>query len=130
MKENDHFILTFYIDEKTYLGFIDLFNDKNPLHMDDQFAQAKGFQRKVMHGNILGGFISYFVGECLPEKNVVIQTQKIQYKKPVYLGDVLLFHANVDNYFSSVKVAEISFYFENQQKNKVAKGKLQIGCEL
>ena len=74
MKEGDCFEARFTVTEETYLGFISLFKDKNPLHTDATFARLRGFDDKVMHGNILNGFLSYFIGECLPMKNVIIHS--------------------------------------------------------
>ena len=71
--KNTKYEVPFIVSENIYKGFIQLFNDKNPLHVNDVFAIEKGFKEKVMHGNILNGFLSYFIGECLPVKNVVIQ---------------------------------------------------------
>ena len=82
MKEGDIFLEEFSVAEKVYHGFIETFNDKNPLHTDVSFAQSKGYKGRVMFGNILNGFLSYFVGECLPIKNVIIHSQDIKYKKP------------------------------------------------
>ena len=115
------------VNEDVYQGFIDLFGDRNPLHTNESFAREKGFNSVVMHGNILNGFLSHFIGECLPQKNVVIQTQEIQYSKPVYLNDILMLHVQVIDVFESVRAVELKYYFENQNKLKVAKGKVQIG---
>jgi 3-hydroxybutyryl-CoA dehydratase len=87
MKTGDAFTEEFEVTEKIYSVFRDAFNDHNPLHIDEAFARQKGFQSIVMHGNILGGFISYFIGECLPMKNVVLHTQEIKYLRPVYMND-------------------------------------------
>jgi len=127
MEKGKAFQQTYKINESVYKGFVSIFQDNNPLHTDEKFAQKKGFKSKVMHGNILNGFISHFVGECLPIKNVIIHTQEIKYLKPVYLNDILIIHVEVEDYFKSVKVVEFKFYFENQNKDKVAKGKLTIG---
>jgi len=126
MVKGDLFSHEFFVSEKIYLGFIELFNDKNPLHTEDSFAKEKGFEGHVMHGNILGGFLSYFIGECLPKKNVIIQTQEIKYRKPVYLNDKLTFKAEVTEVFDSVNVIEFKFSFE-KNNDKIAKGKIQIG---
>lgn len=75
----DTFTERFIVSRHTYEGFIDLFKDRNPLHTSEPFAIAKGFKGMVMHGNILNGYLSYFIGECLPEKNVVIQFQEIHF---------------------------------------------------
>ena len=80
-----------------------------------------------MHGNILNGFISHFIGECLPLKNVIIHSQEISYSKPVYLGDILDLYVEVEDYFESVERLELNFFFQNQDKGKIAKGKIAIG---
>ena len=80
-----------------------------------------------MHGNILNGFVSYFVGECLPIKDVIIQTQEIKFIKPVYLNDELLFEAEITDRFDSVNMVEIKFVFKKTENLKVASGKINIG---
>lgn len=123
---NQTFAHFFLIDFKVYQGFIDVFNDQNPLHTDAEFAVKKGFKEKVMHGNILNGFISYFVGELLDNKNVMILSQTINFKKPVYLNDQLEFEAVVSEQSDAVQVNVISFKFRNEGKQIVATGKIQI----
>lgn len=128
MNKGDKFEIPFSVTESIYAGFIQLFNDKNPLHANKSFAQSKGFSEEVMHGNILGGFISYFIGECLPVKNVIIHTQEIKYVKPVYKNDELVLKAEVSDVFLSVNAIAFKFYFENKRTASiVAQGKIQIG---
>lgn len=117
----------YHVSPAVYEGFRDVFLDHNPMHTDEAFAQSHGFRGRVMYGNILNGFLSHFVGECLPQKNVVIQTQSIQYARPVFLGDKLELVAEVSGFFESVNAVEFKYYFQNEQGEKVARGKLQIG---
>ncbi len=127
MNHGDQYKVDFKLTDKIYQGFINLFEDRNCLHTDHSYAVSKGFDDVVMHGNILNGFLSYFIGECLPIKNVMIHSQDIKYSKPVYCQDDLTFFAVVTDVISSVSVVILSFYFENQNNIKVAKGKVQIG---
>ena len=127
MQTGDTYTQRFQVSSEVYRGFIDLFKDQNPLHTDGAFAKAKGFKGVVMHGNILNGFVSYFVGECLPIKDVMIYSQSIKYSLPVYENDELEFNAEVTGYFESVGAWEIKYYFKNADGKKVAKGELQIG---
>jgi 3-hydroxybutyryl-CoA dehydratase len=126
-KLDDTFDKSFVVSSETYTGFIELFKDENPLHTDEQFAKTKGFKGRVMHGNILHGFISYFIGECLPVKNVIIHSQEIEFKNAVYLNDELQFKAVVTGIYESVNTVEFKYYFKNAASNSVAKGKIQIG---
>jgi 3-hydroxybutyryl-CoA dehydratase len=127
MLKGDKYQQEYKVDNSIYSGFINTFNDKNPLHTDVQFAKKKGFKNAVMHGNILNGFISHFIGECLPTKDVIIHSQEIKFIKPVYLNDTLQLVMEVEDYFDSVKTVEFKYFFENQEKIKVAKGKISIG---
>ncbi|MFB0923768.1 MAG: MaoC/PaaZ C-terminal domain-containing protein [Vicingaceae bacterium] len=124
---NDIFEESFVVSNNTHQDFIQLSQDKNPLHTNEEFAFSKGFKGIVMHGNILNAFLSHFIGECLPTKNVIIHSQDIQFKNPVYLDDKLSFTASVSGVFESVNAVEFKYYFKNSQTKIVAKGKIQIG---
>ena len=126
-KLGDTFEEKFIVSEETYTGFVQIFKDKNPLHTNQTFAIDKGFKSKVMHGNILNGYLSYFIGECLPTKNVIIHSQEIQFKNAVYLDDELLFKSVITGIYESVNAIEFKFDFKNKEGKIVAKGKIQIG---
>lgn len=117
----------FTIGEKIYNGFIDLFLDENPLHTCNDFAVGKGFREAVMHGNILNGFLSYFIGERLDVKDVIIHSQEIKYLNPLYLNDILQFNAEITGIYESVNAIEFKYQFINQEKTLVSKGRFQIG---
>ncbi len=127
LKEGDFFEQLFIITKEHYSHFINLSNDRNPLHINTTFAKEKGFKDVVMHGNILNAFLSYFIGECLPIENVIIHSQEIQFKNPVYMNDQLFFKSEVVGYFESVNAIEFKFSFKNEENKTVAKGKIQIG---
>ncbi len=126
-KLNDTFEDVFIVKKETHEGFIDVFKDNNPLHTDQGFAREKGFVDVVMHGNILNGFLSFFIGERLPTKDVIIHSQEIQFKNPVYLNDELQFNAQIIGVYESVNAIEFKYSFKNKDSKTVAKGKIQIG---
>jgi 3-hydroxybutyryl-CoA dehydratase len=126
-KVGDKFEEVFVLKKETYQGFIEVFKDKNPLHTNRQFAIDKGFKEMVMHGNILNGFLSYFIGEKLPTKDVIIHSQEIQFKNAVYLNDELVFYTEIIGIYDSVNAVEFKYNFKNKEAKIVAKGKFQIG---
>ncbi len=117
----------FEINNTKYNQFIDLSDDHNLMHVDDEYPKQFGFKGKIMHGNILNAFLSYFIGECLPIKNVVIQSQNIEYKKPIYLDTIVKLEVVVDSVVESVNVVIFKFKFLSLEGNVFAKGKIQIG---
>jgi acyl dehydratase len=123
-KENSE---TFTVTAETYTRFQECSKDKNPLHTDETFAKNKGFKGKVMYGNILNAFLSYFVGECLPVKDVIIHSQEINYHKPVYLNDFLTLKTVIYEIHENINVVVFKYKYRNQKDELVAKGTLQIG---
>ena len=118
IKEGDKFVHEFRITPEISDLFIKLSQDKNPLHIDDNFSISKGFKSKVIHGNIQNCFLSYFVGEIFPIKEVVILSQSIRFKNPVYENDILFFDSKIVNFVESIQVYEFKFKFQNLNMKK------------
>jgi len=126
MHEGQEFCVGFKITEKVYTGFIDAFDDRNPLHVSDEYAKSKGYPSKVMHGNILCGFLSRFVGELLPVENTVIHSISISFRNPSYLGDTVTLRAKIKEVHESVSVFIFKYSFHSDDQ-VLASGDLQIG---
>ena len=122
----DIFINHFKVSDEVYKGFLKIFEDYNPMHTDLHFSTNYGYSDILMHGNILNGFLSNFVGEKLPIKNVVIISQEIKFNKPVYLNDVLELNVEISEIYESVNVINFKYKFQNSKSMSVAKGKIQI----
>lgn len=122
--------VTYHVTEDVYFGFQRISSDYNPLHTDEAFAKSKGFPARVIYGNILNGFVSHFVGMALPSRYVMIQTQDIQFRKPVYLGDAILLKSEIETVSESVEIInyKLKFYRIAEPENVlVASGHVQIG---
>lgn len=68
-------------------GFAALSGDDNPLHVDDAFARAHGFRGRVVHGMLLGAWLSRVVGTLFPGPGVLWLSQSIRFARAVYVGD-------------------------------------------
>lgn len=122
--------VTYHVTPEVYFGFQRISSDYNPLHTDEAFAKSKGFPERVMYGNILNGFVSHFVGMALPSRDVMIQTQDIQFRKPVYLNDEILLKSSIEEVSEAVEIInyKLKFYRMGGAKPElVASGHVQIG---
>jgi 3-hydroxybutyryl-CoA dehydratase len=77
------------ISEEMLDGFRALTGDTNPLHVDDEFAAAKGHPGKVCFGMLTASFLSTLAGVYLPGRNALIQMVNVKFANPVYVGDCL-----------------------------------------
>ena len=105
---------SYVISEDVYERFLALFGDASPLHVDDPVAVSCGFDTKLMHGAILNGFISNFVGMNFPGKRTLELGVEIRFLKPTYVGDVLELHATVKERLESRKVVVLHFVFRRE----------------
>jgi 3-hydroxybutyryl-CoA dehydratase len=120
----------YVIGEEVYRGFLDLFGDASPLHVDDQVARSCGFSAKLMHGAILNGFISDFVGMNFPGKRTLELGVEIHFVKPTYMNDVLELEATVKERLESRQVVVLQFRFQ-REATMVANGRVTVMiCDL
>lgn len=125
-----HISHTYQITPEVYFCFQRCSNDFNPLHTDAAYANLKGFEEPVMYGNILNAFISHFIGMALPIRNVMIQSQDISFRKPVFLNDKIIIESSIDTVSEAVNIICYKLNFLRIKENKretVAKGHVQIG---
>ena len=77
------------ITEADIQGFADLTGDRNPLHLDAQFARRGRFGRHIAHGLLVAGIISAALGTRLPGAGAIYVSQSLRFLKPVYPGDTV-----------------------------------------
>ncbi len=77
------------VDDAMVRAFLSTTGDENPLHVDDGYARARGFERRVVYGMLTASFCSTLVGMCLPGRDALLQGIALEFAKPVYAGDRL-----------------------------------------
>ena len=75
--------------------FAEVSGDRNPLHMDEAYAESSPFRGRVAHGMLLGAWISALLGEKLPGPGAIYVSQSLTFKRPVRIGDEVLTRAEV-----------------------------------
>jgi 3-hydroxybutyryl-CoA dehydratase len=76
--------------------FAALSGDRNPLHVDADFARARGFPDVVAHGYLLGSKVSALVGMLLPGRDCLILETTMAYPRAIHPGDVIRVGGEVD----------------------------------
>ncbi|MBR4421472.1 MAG: MaoC family dehydratase [Erysipelotrichaceae bacterium] len=108
-------------------AFRDLSGDENPLHVDETFAKAQGYDGRVVYGMLSSSLLSQLVGVHLPGRYCLLQGMELKYLHPVYIGDTLTVKGTVDELHPSVQMAVIKALITNQDGTKVVKGKIKVG---
>lgn len=73
--------------------FAEVSTDRNPVHLDDDYARDTIFEGRIAHGMLTAGLISAVIGEQLPGHGTVYLGQSLKFMAPVRPGDTV--HAEV-----------------------------------
>ena len=67
--------------------FAQVSSDRNPVHLDDDYARDTIFEGRIAHGMLTAGLISAVIGEQLPGHGTVYLSQSLKFMAPVRPGD-------------------------------------------
>jgi len=77
------------ITESDVVQFAEVSEDKNPLHLDAEYASQTRFKERIAHGMLTASLISAVLGTRLPGLGTIYLSQAVEFKAPVRLGDVI-----------------------------------------
>jgi 3-hydroxybutyryl-CoA dehydratase len=86
------------VTEPDIVAFAEVSGDKNPVHLDAQYAAGTMFKERIAHGMLSAAYISAVFGMKLPGPGAIYISQILNFKAPVKIGDTVV---------TTVKVAEL-----------------------
>src|SRR5690606_18645877 len=76
--------------------FAKVSTDRNPVHLDEAYAQDTIFEGRIAHGMLTAGLISAVIGEQLPGHGTVYLGQTLKFMAPVRPGDLVRAEVTVE----------------------------------
>ena len=73
---------TFVFDE--VVAFSELSLDRNPIHLDKEYAKKGIFRDLIVHGLLTSSLISAVIANKLPGPGSIYLSQSLKFLKPVY----------------------------------------------
>lgn len=77
------------ITDSDIKAFSGVSGDKNPIHMDDEYAEKSRFKKRIAHGLMSASYFSSIFGTKLPGPGCVYVSQTLNFVRPVYIGDTV-----------------------------------------
>jgi 3-hydroxybutyryl-CoA dehydratase len=81
--------LTKQITESDVLRFAEVTGDRNPIHLDPEYASKTRFKERIAHGMLTASLISAVISTRLLGPGNIYVSQSLEFKAPVKLGDVI-----------------------------------------
>ena len=70
-------------------NFAGISGDRNPVHLDDNYAEKSRYKKRIAHGLMTASYFSSLFGTKIPGEGGVYVSQSLQFKSPVYMGDTV-----------------------------------------
>lgn len=87
--------------------FYELTGDCSPIHMDEAYAQRRGYPGRVVYGMLGASLFSTLAGVYLPGEHCLLHSVEAKFAGPVFIGDTLTVTgkvAELDDTFSEITV--------------------------
>ena len=101
-------------DIKVFAG---MSGDKNPIHLDEQYAQKSRYKKRIAHGLLTASYFSALFGTKIPGEGCVYVSQSLKFKRPVYINDTVVASVIVTNV--DLKKRRVFFRTVCKVKNKI-----------
>ena len=75
------------VSEADIFAFAEVTGDKNPVHLDADYAAKTIFKEPIAHGMLTAGYISAVFGMELPGPGAIYVSQTLNFHAPVRIGD-------------------------------------------
>ncbi len=113
-----------FTEEDVYL-FAGISGDRNPVHVDKEFAGRTRFKERIVHGLLTAGTISAVIGMKLPGPGCLYLSQTFEFKAPVRIGDEITARVEVVEVISEKRLRLRTQCF-NQRTELVIDGEAVI----
>lgn len=77
------------ITESDISIFAGVSGDKNPAHVNEEYAKESRLKKRVAHGMLSASFFSGILGTKLPGPGCLYASQNLIFKRPVYIGETV-----------------------------------------
>ena len=122
IKVGDNASLTKTFSDQDVRSFAEISGDKNPVHLDDEFAAQTQFKKRLVHGILTAGLISAVLGTELPGPGSIYLSQSINFRAPVFIGDTITATATVVKMREGKPIVTLETVCKNQDEVVVLKG--------
>ena len=102
--------------------FAEISGDKNPVHIDDEYAAQTQFKKRLIHGMLTAGLISAVLGTELPGEGSIYLNQSINFRAPVFINDTITATVTVTKTHERKPIVTLETICKNQNDVVVIEG--------
>ena len=106
--------------------FAEATGDRNPLHLDEDYAKKTVFKTRVAHGMLSAGILSGILGTEFPGVGTIYMSQTLKFMRPVFIGDEITFKLKVLELIQEKNRIRLETVCVNQKGDTVVTGEALV----
>lgn len=115
------------ITEKMLRQFREISGDENPVHVDEAYAKAHGFDAELVYGMLTSSFYSKLAGVYLSGRYCILKSIETFFVRPVYVGNILKIAGKVKDKDERFQQATVKAKITNQDGKTVSRANILVG---
>lgn len=114
------------ITDEDIKKFADVSGDRNPIHLNEEYAKKTFFKGRIAHGMLSAALISAVLANKLPGPGSIYLKQEIRFLKPIRIGDTILVTVEVIKKENEKERVILRTYCINQHRELVVDGEATV----
>ncbi len=114
------------LEERDLVLFAAVSGDRNPLHLDANYAATTPFNQRIAHGMWTAGLISAALAMELPGPGGIYLGQTLEFRAPVFVGDTITVRLEVLSKRDKNRILSLSCDASNQDDRTVVRGEARV----
>ena len=123
-----------FVTEDHVNRYADVSGDRNPIHVDTEFAATSRFGRKIAHGMMVASTISEMMTQTFGQQWHQSGSMKLRFKAPVFPGDQIVASGIVESIKKVNAITEVVCSVQvtkiNGEKTIIGEVKVEIGQSI
>jgi len=126
VKVGDKASVTKAFTEADVKQFAEISLDKNPIHLDAEYAKNTIFQQRVVHGALVASLFSGVIGMDLPGEGTIAMGQTVKFLRPVFIGDEVTASVEVASIVEGKPIVVLKITGTNSKGEVVIEGEATV----
>ena len=107
LKINQSYTESIKVSDENIKKFASASGDKNPIHLNENFAKNTIFKTRIAHGMLIASFVSSVIGNKFPGNGTIYVSQTLKFKRPVKINDLVKIKISVQKKILKKKWCEL-----------------------
>lgn len=126
IQQGDTYSHEFSFNKESVFQFAEVSGDKNPIHLDDDYASKTIFKRRIVHGFLGASIFSKVFGMLFPGEGTVYLSQTLKFMAPMYEDEKYTAKFTVLEVFPEKHRAKIETLILDKENRTITSGEAMV----